>query len=470
MPRMRIRNIALASLAVLLIASHAQAADDFADVRREVVKRHDQSVKALQEWIALPSIAAENLNFPAGAEYMAKLAREAGFQQVAVIDTDGKPGVFATLDAGAKKTVGLYFMYDVKQYDPAEWTSPPLEARIVDRPRVGKVLLGRGAVNQKGPEMALLAALHAIHGAGRKMPVNPRTRCRVLRHRIDQPQSAGTRRRGDVIRGVSVGAGEVGDDGIAGIAREGHACSMLRFRSPCRSRRNTLRDPARSSHDLRGMGRPCGGRAGRAGRWPPRGGGSADLVHELVVSWLVRMLGNWLGRRGFVFGSEAKYAVRPDRGRKPVSRSTHSDGSRLPRHGIVRVPPDIVVEVVSPSPRDERRDRIEKMDEYALFGVTSTGFSIRTFSPSKYSSSAEDATLAPREPRKAGWNRFRDVSGWGSISTSWGLNFPDSVRRRVVRPRGPPSLSRRWQGLWEMWETRSVFQVLWEGAASSRLP
>jgi acetylornithine deacetylase/succinyl-diaminopimelate desuccinylase-like protein len=103
---------------------------------------------------------------------MAQLAREAGFQKVTIVPTDGKPGVFATLDAGAAKTVGLYFMYDVKQFNPAEWTSPPLESRIVDKPGFGKVLVGRGAVNQKGPESALLAALHAIRGAGRKLPVN----------------------------------------------------------------------------------------------------------------------------------------------------------------------------------------------------------------------------------------------------------------------------------------------------------
>src|SRR5262249_57005545 len=103
---------------------------------------------------------------------MAKRAREEGFQYATVINTDGKPGVFATLDAGAPKTVGLYFMYDVKQFDPAEWTSPPTEARIVDKPPLGKVIVGRGAVNQKGPEAAVLAALHAIRGAGRKMPAN----------------------------------------------------------------------------------------------------------------------------------------------------------------------------------------------------------------------------------------------------------------------------------------------------------
>jgi acetylornithine deacetylase/succinyl-diaminopimelate desuccinylase-like protein len=168
----RFATVAVALLAVAGAGEARAANDDFAEIRREVVARHDEGVQRLRDWIALPSIAAENLNFPAGAEHMAKLAREAGFQQVTVLPTDGKPGVFATLDAGAAKTVGLYFMYDVKQYDPAEWTSPPLEARMVDKPGLGKAIVGRGAVNQKGPQAALLAALHAIRGAGRKFPVN----------------------------------------------------------------------------------------------------------------------------------------------------------------------------------------------------------------------------------------------------------------------------------------------------------
>jgi acetylornithine deacetylase/succinyl-diaminopimelate desuccinylase-like protein len=110
------------------------AENDVAAIKAEITKRHDEAVKRLQDSIGQVSIAAEDRGYPEGAEYMAKLARDAGFQQATVVNTDGKPGVFAKIDAGAPKTVGLYFMYDVKQFDPSEWTSPPTEAQIVDKP------------------------------------------------------------------------------------------------------------------------------------------------------------------------------------------------------------------------------------------------------------------------------------------------------------------------------------------------
>ena len=148
------------------------AENDFADVKAEVTKQHDANIKRLQDWIAQVSIAAEDRGYPEGPDYMIKLLKDAGFQRAEQVPTDGKPGVFATLDAGAPKTVGLYFMYDVKQFDPKEWSSPPTEAKIVDKPGLGKIMIGRGAVNQKGPEAAFLAALHAIKAAGQKVPVN----------------------------------------------------------------------------------------------------------------------------------------------------------------------------------------------------------------------------------------------------------------------------------------------------------
>jgi acetylornithine deacetylase/succinyl-diaminopimelate desuccinylase-like protein len=169
---MKTTLLTLIATAALAASPCAVAADDHADIKAEIAKRHDEAVKRLHDWIAQVSIAAENRGYPEGAEYMATLARDAGFQKADVITTDGKPGVFATLDAGAAKTVGLYFMYDVKQFDPAEWTSSPTDAQIVDKAPLGKVIVGRGAVNQKGPEAAFLAALHAINGAGKKMPVN----------------------------------------------------------------------------------------------------------------------------------------------------------------------------------------------------------------------------------------------------------------------------------------------------------
>lgn len=146
--------------------------DDLAPVWAEIEKRHDEAVARLQEWIRQPSIAAENRGMNEGCDLTMRLLRDAGFQEVAKVPTDGQPGIFATLDAGAPRTLGLYFMYDVKQVDPSEWSSPPFEGALVDKPGLGKILVGRGAVNQKGPEATFLAALHALRGAGRKLPVN----------------------------------------------------------------------------------------------------------------------------------------------------------------------------------------------------------------------------------------------------------------------------------------------------------
>src|SRR5437899_2896864 len=161
-----LRNTVLSATALSLRGA------DLAPIQTQIDKRHDEAVQRLQAWIREPSIAAENRGMTEGCETMMRMLREAGFDKVTKVPTDGHPGVFATLDAGAPKTVGIYFMYDVKQADPAEWSSPPFEGRLVDKKGLGKILVGRGAVNQKGPEATWLAALHAFKAAGRKLPVN----------------------------------------------------------------------------------------------------------------------------------------------------------------------------------------------------------------------------------------------------------------------------------------------------------
>ena len=101
------RHLLLGTALLATIHNGLIAETEHADIKTEITKRHDEAVKRLQDWIGQVSIAAENRGYPEGAEYMAKLARDAGFQQATVINTNGKPGLFATLDAGAPKTVGL---------------------------------------------------------------------------------------------------------------------------------------------------------------------------------------------------------------------------------------------------------------------------------------------------------------------------------------------------------------------------
>jgi Uma2 family endonuclease len=94
-----------------------------------------------------------------------------------------------------------------------------------------------------------------------------------------------------------------------------------------------------------------------------------DFLHELIVSWLLEHLAPWARARGGVTGaSDAKFAVASNRGRKP-DLTVFLPGRMPPRRGLVRVPPEIAVEIVSVRPRDRRRDRIEKRADYANFRI-----------------------------------------------------------------------------------------------------
>jgi len=93
-------------------------------------------------------------------------------------------------------------------------------------------------------------------------------------------------------------------------------------------------------------------------------------AHEALVASLIRLFA-WVDERGgFTFGSGCKYGVAPKRGRMPdlsvYLPKTPLTGSK---DSYSTSPPDIAVEIITATPRDARRDRIEKMAEYARFGI-----------------------------------------------------------------------------------------------------
>ncbi len=55
---------------------------------------------------------------------------------------------------------------------PDLWKSGPFDGKLVEQAPYKKVLIGRGAVNSKGPEMAMLNALMSIKAIKGKLPVN----------------------------------------------------------------------------------------------------------------------------------------------------------------------------------------------------------------------------------------------------------------------------------------------------------
>ena len=70
---------------------------------------HDATVERLRDWIALPTIANMGINHRRGRRIYAPAGARRRLPEGRIVPTDGVPGVFATLDAGAKDTLGDLF-------------------------------------------------------------------------------------------------------------------------------------------------------------------------------------------------------------------------------------------------------------------------------------------------------------------------------------------------------------------------
>lgn len=144
---------------------------DHPDIYAHIDRSIESHTRALQRWMRQPSISAQNVGIQEMAEMLRSDLETIGFQETALVPTDGHPGVWGYYDAGAEQTLLLYMMYDVQPVNPQDWESPPFEANIVDH-ELGKVIMARGATNQKGPERAFLNALESIIAVKGKLPVN----------------------------------------------------------------------------------------------------------------------------------------------------------------------------------------------------------------------------------------------------------------------------------------------------------
>src|SRR5580698_7788628 len=145
----------------------------------------DEHVEDFQHWIQQPSISNSGEGIPESAEMVKGFFDKLGCQTTRVYDvgiteygSPGNPVVYAKCDEGAPKTVAIYWQYDTMPVtQPTNWVSPPFDGKIIpgsvtNLPQYSKVLIGRGATNSKGPEMAELNALMAYKAVMGKLPVN----------------------------------------------------------------------------------------------------------------------------------------------------------------------------------------------------------------------------------------------------------------------------------------------------------
>ena len=137
----------------------------------------DDSVSRLFDLLKIPSISTDpayGSDCRAAAEWMANALNEIGFD-ASVRDTDGHPMVVAhDREAGDKPGphVLFYGHYDVQPVDPLDlWEGAPFEPFIKDGPDGRKLIVARGACDDKGQLMTFVEACRAYKQETGTLPV-----------------------------------------------------------------------------------------------------------------------------------------------------------------------------------------------------------------------------------------------------------------------------------------------------------
>lgn len=153
-----------------------QVVSDVAPEAHQFIESNrNEDIQRLKQIISIPSIAADN---PDGvrkcAELMLSWLKELECAEAEIVETEGSPVVYGHYDAGAKNTLLVYMMYDVKQVAGEDWTliKDPFKPELLPLAPFRKVLVGRGAYNSKGPLAAFLNSLRALKAVGKELPVN----------------------------------------------------------------------------------------------------------------------------------------------------------------------------------------------------------------------------------------------------------------------------------------------------------
>jgi acetylornithine deacetylase/succinyl-diaminopimelate desuccinylase-like protein len=145
---------------------------NFEKVSKYIDLHLDEHIRKMQDFLRQPSVSAENCGVRDCAELLKSHFVNLGCKKARLIETKSFPVVYGEYEAHAEKTLLVYMMYDTQPFTGEKWTSPPLEARLVEIEPFGKCVIARGAINTKGPLIAFLNALESILAVGEEVPVN----------------------------------------------------------------------------------------------------------------------------------------------------------------------------------------------------------------------------------------------------------------------------------------------------------